>query len=365
MATLSERSLLELVRRAGTISRADLTRASGLSVPGAKGLIDGLVERGILTLGPAMTRGRGQPSASVSLTANHVYAIGLSIMVDGFSVVIMDLAGRVIGVQEVQSFPLELEFVERELTRLLPRMLSEQSIPWDRVFGVGLSMTGPLTGVGSRVNPPLSLGPAWAEVELDRYFSAALKLPVWIDNDANCAALAELLFGIGHKVDDFVYLHFTDGFAAGLVVAGKVLRGANGNAGELGRLLAMTGLPRPSLEDLRQRLVSAGLAIPDLGSLLRRYEPSWPQIDEWIQDVRGSITVAIAAATAMLDPRAIVFGSRLPVDLAQRLSAAVEFEQHPRRGLSSPLPELLVHSNLQHAATIGAAALPFKAHYFA
>lgn len=365
VATSSERSLLELVRRAGSISRADLTRASGLSVPGAKGLIDGLVERGVLTLGPAITRGRGQPSASVALTAEHAYSIGLSIMVDGFSVLLMDLAGRVVDSRDVSAFPLELDYVGKQVSRLLPAMLAAHGIDPERVFGVGLSMTGPLTGMGSRVNPPLSLGPEWAETELDRFFGTALDLPVWIDNDANCAALAELLFGIGGQVDDFVYLHFTDGFAAGVVAAGNVLRGANGNAGELGRLLSMTGLPRPSIEDLRLRLVAAGHDLPNLGSLLQRYDPSWPQIEAWIADVAGSITVAIAAAIAMIDPRAIVFGARLPIDLAQRLIATVKFEQHPRRGVSSPLPALLTHSVLRHASTMGAAALPLKAHYFA
>ena len=179
-----------------------------------------------------------------------------------------------------------------------------------------------------------------------------------------------LVLGIQHlhgkaAVLAFVYLHFTDGFAAGVVAAGNVLRGANGNAGELGRLLAMAGLPRPSIEDLRSRLVAAGHDLPNLGSLLQRYDPSWPQIEEWIADVAGSITLAIAAAIALIDPRAIVFGARLPIDLAQRLIATVKFEQHPRRGVSSPLPALLTHSVLRQASTMGAAALPLKAHYFA
>lgn len=364
VATDTERGLLEHVRRAGSTSRADLTRASGLSVPGAKGLIDGLVERGLLALGPAISRGRGQPSASVSLVAGYAYCIGVSVMVDGFSIAIMDFSGRVVDTQEVAAFPLGLDFVRGELARRVPALLSRHEIPEERVFGIGLSMTGPRTGGGSRVNPPLSMGAEWAETELDHFLSSALGLPVWMDNDANCAALAELLFGIGREVDEFAYLHFTDGFAAGLVSGGKVLRGSNGNAGELGRLFAMTGLPRPTLEDLRLRLVAAGMDVPDLRTLLERYDPTWRQIDEWIDAVGRSITVAVAATVALFDPRAIVFGSRLPTDLARRLIHTVEFEDRPRRGIGSPRPALLVHEVARNAATIGAAALPFKAHFF-
>lgn len=364
VASDSERWMLELVRRAGTVSRADLTRASGLSVPGAKGLIDGLVERGLLRLGPPTTRGRGQPSAAVSLVPEFAHCFGLSVMVDGYSLALMDLAGSVLDQCFVPAFPLGLDFVTAQVRRDAGRMMLTQGVPPNSVFGIGLSMTGPRTGNGTRVNPPLSLGAEWAETELDRFFAEQLGLPVWMDNDANCAALAECLFGVGREYADFVYLHFTDGFAAGLVSEGAVLRGAHGNAGEMGRLFALTGMPRPTLESLRERLIAAKHELPDLHTMLDRYDPTWSQVDAWLAEVRQSITVAVAAAVALTDPSAIVFGSRLPTDLARRLIAEVEFERRPRRGTSSPNPALLVGQVAQHASTVGAAALPFKEHFF-
>ena len=357
--------MLEFVRRAGTMSRADLTRASGLSVPGAKGLIDSLVERGLLQLGPPTSRGRGQPSATVSLVPQFAHCFGLSIMVDGYSLALMDLAGTVLDRRFVPAFPLRLDFVAAQVKLDAARMLRAKRVPPGSVFGIGLSMTGPRTGSGSRVNPPLSLGAEWAEIELDRFLGEQLQLPVWMDNDANCAALAEYLLGVGREYADFVYLRFTDGFAAGLVSEGSVLRGAHGNAGEIGRLFALTGMPRLTLESLRERLGAAGHDLPDLHTLLDCYDPTWPQIDEWLAEVRQSITLAVAATVALIDPSAIVFGSRLPSDLARRLIAGVEIERRrPRRGTSSPNPALVVGQVGQHASTIGAAALPFKEHFF-
>lgn len=365
VASDSERWMLELVRRAGVMSRADLTRASGLSVPGAKGLIDGLVERGLLQLGPPATRGRGQPSASVSLVADFAYSIGLSIMVDGFELALMDLSGQVVGHCAVRAFPLHLEEAVAEAGRQITRLLRRHGVARERVFGIGASMTGPRTGQGSRVNPPLSLGAEWAEAELDQLLAARLGQPVWMDNDANCAALAECLFGVGRRCADFVYLHFTDGFAAGLVSGGGMLRGAHGNAGEMGRIFALTGLPRPTLESLRRRLSEAGHDLPDLHTMLDRYDPDWPQIDDWIEEVRPSIVVAVAASMALVDPQAIVFGARLPEDLARRLIGQVAFEQAPRRGTPSPNPELVIAEVTQSPAMVGAAAVPLKLHFFA
>ncbi|HEX6705276.1 MAG TPA: ROK family protein [Albitalea sp.] len=365
VASESERWMLELVRRAGTVSRADLTRASGLSVPGAKGLIDGLVERGLLQLGPPVTRGRGQPSATVSLVPTFAYCLGLSILVDGYGLALMDLSGKVLDQRLVTAFPLGLEHVATQVPRDAGKLLRSNGVAPDSVFGVGLSMTGPRTGSGSRVNPPLLLSADWADAHLDHLFAERLQLPVWMDNDANCAALAECLFGVGREYSNFVYLHFTDGFAAGLISEGKLLRGAHGNAGEMGRLFALAGMTRPTLESLRRRLVASGRELPDLHTMLDRYEPAWRQIDTWIEEVRESVTVAVAAAVALFDPRAVVFGSRLPPDLARRLIAKVRFEQRPRRGIGSPNPTLVVGQIEKHAAMIGAAAMPFKEHFFA
>ncbi len=363
-ASASERLILDLVRRAGAMSRADLTRACGFSVPGAKALIDSLVERRLLKLGPAATRGRGQPSATVSLVPEFAYCLGLSIMVDGYSLALMDFSGRVMLERFEPSFPLELEQVATKARIQVGDMVRAAGIDPGALFGIGLSMTGPFVGRGSRVNPPLSMPAEWATAELDRFFAERLGHPVWMDNDANCAATAESLFGVGRTARNFVYLHFTDGFGGGVVLDGKIMRGAHGNAGELGRIFALTGMARPTLETLHRSLVAAGHDLPDLNSMIARYDPAWPQIDHWLDSVRSSVSVTVAAIVALLDPEVIVWGARLPRDLAQRLIACVEFEQAPRRGTPAPNPVLMVAQTPANAAVVGAATLPFKEHFF-
>jgi predicted NBD/HSP70 family sugar kinase len=363
-ASASERLLLHLVRKAGVLSRADLTRACGFSGPGAKTLIDGLVERGLLRLGPAEVKGRGQPSATISLAPRYAYSIGLSVMVDCHRLTLMDFAGRVVAERFDAAFPNRLESVARHAKRDIHRMLTKAKVAQDQVFGIGLSMTGPFVADGSRVNPPLSMPDEWATTELDRYFAAALGHPVWMDNDANCAATAEALFGVGRRVDSFVYLHFTDGFGGGVIHDGKLLRGSHGNAGEFGRLFAMTALKRPTLEGLRERLLAAGHALPDLHTMLEAYDPTWPEIDAWIDSVREGLTLVVAAITALFDPALIVLGARLPSDLATRLAATVRFEAAPRRGMSTPNPAVVCSDVPANATGMGAAFLPLKEHFF-
>ncbi len=356
----SERALLDLIRSAGQLARADLPRASGLSVPGTKGIIDPLVAQGLLQLGPSLRRGRGQPSVQLSLVPGYAFSVGVSVMVDGIAVVLIDFAGQVRGMRQLTAFPLTLDLLAARLPELLEQLLQAAGVDRQQLFGVGVSMTGPRIGDGTRVNPPLSLAAEWMQVELDRFIAERLQLPVWMDNDAHCAALAEALYGVGRQSPDLVYLTIADGFAAGVIAAGKVHRGAHGNVGELGRISAITGMARPTLESLRQALVADGHALPDLHTMLQHYDPAWPQLEAWLDAVQPTVTLAVAAIIALIDPRVIVFGARLPADLAQRLIARIAFESAPRRGVASPYPALLVGQVQAHATVLGAAMLPFK-----
>ncbi|CAD7712363.1 N-acetyl-D-glucosamine kinase [Xanthomonas hydrangeae] len=356
----SERALLDLIRSAGQLARADLPRASGLSVPGTKGIIDPLVAQGLLQLGPSLRRGRGQPSVQLSLVPGYAFSVGVSVMVDGIAVVLIDFAGQVRGMRQLTAFPLTLDLLAARLPELLEQLLQAAGVDRQQLFGVGVSMTGPRIGDGTRVNPPLSLAAEWMQVELDRFIAERLQLPVWMDNDAHCAALAEALYGVGRQSPDLVYLTIADGFAAGVIAAGSVHRGAHGNVGELGRISAITGMARPTLESLRQALVADGHVLPDLHTMLQHYDPAWPQIEAWLDAVQPTVTLAVAAIIALIDPRVIVFGARLPADLAQRLIARIAFESAPRRGVASPYPVLLVGQVQAHATVLGAAMLPFK-----
>lgn len=73
-------------------------------------------------------------------------------------------------------------------------------------------------------------------VPLANMLSKVLHIPCAVDNDVRSAVTAELLLGMGRKTKDFIYLNVGTGLAAGFVIDGKILRGANVNAGEIGHM---------------------------------------------------------------------------------------------------------------------------------
>jgi glucokinase len=105
----------------------------------------------------------------------------------------------------------------------------------DRVERIGVSVPGPADTVrGILLNPPNL--PGWSDVPVAERLRSALGIETRIENDANAAALAEWHFGAGQGSRDLVYLTMSTGVGGGLVLDGRLHRGAFGGAGEVGHI---------------------------------------------------------------------------------------------------------------------------------
>jgi glucokinase len=91
---------------------------------------------------------------------------------------------------------------------------------------------------------PPNLG-GWEDLPIVEIFQQNLSVPAYLDNDANAAALAEWRFGAGRGADDLVFLTFSTGMGAGMILNGRLYRGTSDQAGEVGHVrLAGSGPTR-------------------------------------------------------------------------------------------------------------------------
>ena len=105
-----------------------------------------------------------------------------------------------------------------------------------KISSIGIGVPGPIDyKKGLVINPPNL--PGWKKVNLKEELSKFFKVPIFIDNDANCAALGEALFGAGQKANDFIYITVSTGIGGGIIIDRKIYRGANGSAGEFGHMI--------------------------------------------------------------------------------------------------------------------------------
>lgn len=111
------------------------------------------------------------------------------------------------------------------------------------VGGVGVGAPGPMDPATGVVFEPPNL-PGWRDVPLAEILAPRLRLPVFVENDANAAALGERWAGAGVGVDDLAYITISTGIGGGLILDGRLYHGAAGTAGEIGHMVIESGGPR-------------------------------------------------------------------------------------------------------------------------
>jgi predicted NBD/HSP70 family sugar kinase len=243
LEALRHRNLLRVVdvlRTRGTATRPEIAYHTGLSRSTIAGLVNDLQERGVVIErerpADAGAAARGRPAAFLALDPSVGAAIGLDFDHDRIRVAVADLSSTVLAEDEV------VLDVDHESSRALDvaadlarSMLETANVDHDRVIGVGVGLASPIDHTTGTVGS-LTILPSWAGMRPAEELSRRLSLPVDIDNDANLGARAELAFGAGRGIGDFVYVSMRGGIGAGLVLGGRLHLGSTGFAGEIGHV---------------------------------------------------------------------------------------------------------------------------------
>ncbi|MEK6755150.1 MAG: ROK family protein [Bacteroidota bacterium] len=123
-----------------------------------------------------------------------------------------------------------------QMISLLSELKDEAGRNVWHVLGVGVSTGGRVDLEKGEIVDSTALLPEWQHVPLRDILQSTLQLPVCVDNDGNCAALAEQMFGKGRAISNFIALVLGTGIGGGVVVENKILRGARNAAAELGHI---------------------------------------------------------------------------------------------------------------------------------
>ena len=238
---LNRLRVIDALRDEGLISRAEIARRTGLSRSTVSSLVSELQADGLVVerSEPAAAHGDqgGRPPILLSFDASAGVAVGIDFDHHHVRVAISDLSSRILVERELE---LDTDHAAHEgldaAAELVTELLGEAGVDEARVIGAGMCLPGPIhrpTGVVGST----AILPGWVGVAAADEMHRRLDLPILVDNDANLAALAEAAFGAGRDAKDLVYLMISSGIGAGLVLNGRLYRGAEGLAGELGHVL--------------------------------------------------------------------------------------------------------------------------------
>ncbi|MEX3008223.1 ROK family transcriptional regulator [Hoeflea sp. TYP-13] len=355
----SEREILNIVRRQGSISRADITAHTNLSQQSVHRIVDGLIQRRLLATQKAIVKGRGKPSPQIILDTASSASIGVSLSTNIIEYTAVDLSGRTICDGALNAAPNDREAALAELANLTSELAGSGPLADRRFIGIGVAVQGYRTTHRNRFTTPVPLD-NWARVPIDEIFEKHLKYASFVENNATSAAIAELYCGGGKSHGCFGYLSFNLGFGCGIIWDEKPVFGGHGNAGEISSIFLDDEAPhRPALGELQKRLSDRGLKLT-FQQLLDEFDPEWPGVAEWIEEVRPNLNLVIRGLSSILDPNAIFFGGEAPAELRKLLIEACGPAEKDRFGITKPYPELLLSDISGDAATLGAAMLPLQ-----
>ncbi len=152
------------------------------------------------------------------------------------SLILATVQGKILNSRtlKTRTGKVEARLCVSEMVRVLHEMLRE-SRAQKNLLGIGVGIPGPVNTEKGEVPWSPNLG-GWEGIPLRRILNRQFSVPVFLDNDANAAGFGEKVFGAGKKIRDFVYMTVSTGIGGGLVLGGRIYRGASFCGGEIGHI---------------------------------------------------------------------------------------------------------------------------------
>jgi glucokinase-like ROK family protein len=225
-------------------SRASLANLTGLNKTTVSSLVEELLERGLVHEVGLATSAGGRPATLLELNPQAGRIIGVELGVDFISVILTNLAGQLTWqrVQETDPAQPQQAIINLALS-LVAEVQQISQAEGMRLLGLGLTVPGMVNVTNGMLlfSPNLQ----WRNVPLGQIFAEYTGIPVFVENDANAAALAEHFFGAARRVQNFIFLTIGVGIGGGLFLNGHLYRGASGLAGEIGHTSLTSNGNRP------------------------------------------------------------------------------------------------------------------------
>lgn len=237
---INSRAMLNLVRKYQPISRADLMRCSGLQRSTVSVIAEQLIADRWLKEGAMGHSPRGRKPIFLYLNSERCGVVGVDIQPDITKFALANIDNRFLA---QGSLPTEKN-PERLVARLGRRIKNlTQAHPHICYEGVGISLPGRTDSSPRQLIFSPALG--WSEVELRSLLERNLGVPVELENAANACALAELWSGRHqNSVHNLVAVVVSDEIGVGMILNGRLVRGANGTAGEFGHVTLVPDGPK-------------------------------------------------------------------------------------------------------------------------
>lgn len=242
----SNRALILACIRRRPVSRIEISREVGLTKSAVTMLTNEMIQEGLLREAglSEKTAAPGRTSILLDIVADYAYAAGVYLHRRSIGVCLTDLKSTLLCSHKA---PMDLFFtVEKALDWIestLRGMIRERGLPYEKCIGIGISSPGPLKyEEGVILEPPNFT--LFHHVPITKRLNQRMELPVYLENNAVSLALTEYYVNSKPPFKNTMFVVIADGIGAAILQDGKVFRGLQGYAGELGHIsIDINGMP--------------------------------------------------------------------------------------------------------------------------
>ncbi len=384
IAQYNERLILQLIRRSGSLTKAEISRLTQLSAQTASVIINRLLDDELLykqerryEIGKV-----GQPAIPIALNPEGAYSIGVKIGRRGVDLVLINFTGVILQrINHIYDYP-DPDFIFPTIKQGISDLIATLNpVQHRRLLGIGIAAPYGLGGWQQEADIPSSITEHWNSLDIKEAVQAHQPYPVWLVNDATAACIASLEFGNPERFNNYLHIFVGTFIGGGIIMNRTLYLGSFNNAGAIGSMPLPSSYAHTEANGSTVQLINCASRYllnntfeahqldPNLEvELLAEDEAANNSLSRdifqaWAQQAAAAIAYAVVASASLIDFEGVIIDGLLPPRLTKHLTDTVQTEMEKLDIEGLILPKLSAGTIGNDARALGGAFLPFYTNF--
>ena len=324
----NRKKIIKLLLEKNEVTKLDISRSLDISITTVSTNITELKKEGIVSDVRSLESTGGRKAMALKINENCRFALGIALTPRHVKLSLINLKKEVIGDIRIRHNKKDIESIIDIAKENINKILNNKEISIDKLLGIGISIPGTVDSEEGIIKNCYLLGAE--NYNLKKSFEE-FNTTIYIDNEANLSAYYEFLNKKG-ILSNLLYVSITDGLGLGIIIDGKIYRGSNNAAGEMGHIKIIIGGKscKCGSQGCLESYTSKNVLIEDFNEIsneklndieefISLFEKGDKTTKEVLERYFNILGVGIANLTMLLDPSSVVLGGDINILLKENI----------------------------------------------